>query len=84
MNEFFPSVFKDLAKYNILVNCMQIGVTDTKINKIDKNKRLNKRAKLIPLKRIAKPEEIAKYIYFMGSDENTFITLQKINIAGGE
>ena len=32
MNEFFPSVFKDLAKYNILVNCMQIGVTDTKIN----------------------------------------------------
>jgi NAD(P)-dependent dehydrogenase (short-subunit alcohol dehydrogenase family) len=84
MNEFFPSIFKDLAKYNILANCIQIGVTDTKLNRIDKNKKINKRAKLIPLNRIAKPEEIAKYIYYMGSDENTFITLQKINITGGE
>ena len=39
---------------------------------------------LIPLKRIAKPEEIAKYIYLIGSDENTFINLQKIRITGGE
>ena len=84
MNEFFPSIFKDLAKFNILTNCIQIGVTNTKLNKIDKNKKINKRAKLIPLNRIAKPEEIAKYIYFMGSGENTFITLQKINITGGE
>jgi 3-oxoacyl-[acyl-carrier protein] reductase len=84
MNEFFPSIYKDLAKYNILTNCIQIGVTDTKLNKIDKNKKINKRAKLIPLKRIAKPEEIAKYIYFIGSGDNTFITLQKVNITGGE
>mgnify|MGYP001237072923 CR=1 FL=1 len=84
MNEFFPSIFKDLAKFNILYNCMQIGVTDTKIHKIDKNKKIFKRAELIPLKRIAKPQEIAKYIYLIGSDENTFVTLQKINITGGE
>ena len=84
MNEFFPSIYKDLAKYNILTNCIQIGVTDTKLNKIDKNKKINKRAKLIPLKRTAKPEEIAKYIYFIGSGDNTFITLQKVNITGGE
>ena len=84
MNEFFPSIFKNLAKYNILYNCMQIGVTDTKLNKIDKNKKIHKRAMLIPLKRIAKPEEIAKYIYLIGSDENTFINLQKIRITGGE
>lgn len=84
MNEFFPSIFKNLAKYNILYNCMQIGVTDTKLNRIDKNKNIHKRAKLIPLKRIAKPEEIAKYIYFIGSDENTFTTLQNIKVTGGE
>ena len=84
MNEFSPNIFKDLAKLNILANCIQIGVTDTKLNRIDKNKKMIKRAKLIPLNRIAKPGEIANYVFFIASNKNTFITLQKVNIAGGE
>lgn len=84
MNEFFPAIFKDISKFNILTNCMQIGVTDTKIHKKDRKKNLNERTKLIPIKRSAKPEEIAKYIYHIASEKNTYINLQKLNIAGGE
>lgn len=84
MNEFFPAILKDISKFNILTNCMQIGVTDTKIHKKDKNKNLNKRTKLIPLKRLAKPEEIAEYIYHIASEKNTYINLQKLSITGGE
>ena len=32
---------------------------------------------------MAEPDEIAKLIYFLGSDENTYITGQKIAIDGG-
>jgi 3-oxoacyl-[acyl-carrier protein] reductase len=84
MNEFFPTIFKDISKFNILTNCIQVGVTKTKIHKKDKKKILGKRSKLIPIKRPAKPEEMANYIYFIASEKNTYMTLQKINIAGGE
>ncbi len=84
MNEFFPSIFKDISKFNILTNCIQIGVTDTKIHQKDKKKNLRKRAELIPIKRTAKPDEIAEYIYYINSEKNTYINLQKVNISGGE
>jgi NAD(P)-dependent dehydrogenase (short-subunit alcohol dehydrogenase family) len=84
MNQFFPGSIKNLAKLNILINCLQIGVTDTKLNFIDKDKNLKKRIELIPLKRLAKPKEVAQYIYFLLSEENTLITSEVINISGGE
>ena len=81
---FFLLFLKISLKFNILTNCIQIGVTDTKIHKQDKKKNLKNRAKLIPVKRMAKPKEIAEYIYQIASEKNTYVNLQKINIAGGE
>ncbi|MBM4111629.1 MAG: SDR family oxidoreductase, partial [Phycisphaerae bacterium] len=37
----------------------------------------------VPLGRLATPEEIARYVYFLGSDENTYITGQAVIIDGG-
>ena len=45
---------------------------------------MNKRKKLIPIKRIAKTEEVANKIYFFASEKNTLIHSQIINISGGE
>ena len=47
MNEFFPRPLRNLTKYNILINTLKIGLTDTKLNKVDKNKNMKKRIKLI-------------------------------------
>ncbi len=70
------------SKYNILVNTIRPGITNTNFyEKIGKN--LKERVKLIPLKRAANPEEIAKLIYFMIA-QNTFITGDIISISGGE
>jgi NAD(P)-dependent dehydrogenase (short-subunit alcohol dehydrogenase family) len=76
------SLAREGASFNILVNAVRPGVTDTEFHaKMGKN--MEQRKQLIPLKRLAKPEEIAKFIYFLCA-ENTYITSETLAIAGGE
>ena len=82
--EFIPSYFNELAKKNILINNLRVGVTKTKIHNKIKNKNLNQRISLIPMKRMANSQEIAKFIYQLASEENTYITRQTLSISGGE
>ena len=63
MNEFFPTVFKKLANKNIFYNCIQIGLTNTKMNYVNKNKNIKKRTSLVPVRRMANTKEIAEHIY---------------------
>lgn len=84
MNEFFPKPLKILTKNNILINTLKIGLTNTKLNKLDKKKNLNRRIKLIPLGRMATINEVVNYIIFLSSDKNTLISNEVINISGGE
>jgi len=83
-NEFIPRDNKVWAANNVLMNVLVIGVTDTKIHYNIAKKNLNLRKKLIPMKRFATTLEIARYIYFLTSEENTYITGQVLNISGGE
>jgi len=84
LNEFIPRFFKFAARHNVLSNCLRIGVTDTKIHKKVPNKNMKKRIQLIPTKKIAKPEDIAEYIYFLCSEKNNQITNKILDISGGE
>ena len=74
LRKFFPRIYKSSAKNNVLINTLQIGLTKTKMNLIDKKKNLKKRVNLIPLRRMAKPSEVANYIYFLLSENNTLIS----------
>lgn len=70
------------ATHKVLVNCIRPGVTDTEFHvKLGRN--MEQRKQLIPLKRMAQPAEIARFIYFLCA-ENTYITGETIPIAGGE
>jgi 3-oxoacyl-[acyl-carrier protein] reductase len=72
------------ASKNILVNAVSPGFVNTDLTKcsLDSQQQISM-AKLVPLKRFAEPEEIAKLVYFLGSDRNTYITGQNIIIDGG-
>lgn len=82
--EFMPQFLKKNSKANVLYNVLRIGVTNTKIHKRIKKKNLNSRISKIPIGRIAEPNEIADYIFFLSSENNSYITNQILSISGGE
>ena len=82
--EFMPSIYKIWSKKNVLINNVRIGVTDTKLHKKIRGKNLKKRIKLIPIGRMATKTEIAKFIYNLSSENNTYITGETLSISGGE
>lgn len=83
--EFIPGKFKSWAKSNILINNIRIGHTDTKIHKKMKKALFGKkRIKLIPINRMATSKEMAEYLYFLGSEKNSYMTNETLSSTGGE
>lgn len=80
---FTKSVAKELASRNITVNAVAPGFIETEmtdnLNEDLKQNYLNS----IPLKRFAKPEEVALLVLFLASDDAAYITGQIISIDGG-
>ncbi len=74
----------ELAPYNVLVNAVSPGFTMTELTmKTLPEKEFNELKSIVPIKRFAKPEEIAKTVLFLASDLNTYITGQNVIIDGG-
>ena len=74
----------ELAPYNILVNTVCPGFVMTELTiKNNTPEQIRKLEENIPLGRLAKPEEIADLVYFLGSEQNTYLTGQKIIADGG-
>ena len=82
--EFFPHDHKTWAARNILINTLRVGVTDTRIHKVDPEKDMNQRISMIPMARMATPDEIANVVCWLGSDQNSYMTGQVITASGGE
>lgn len=78
------SLALDLSSRNILVNSISPGPIDSDmVNRlVPENERANI-VNSIPLKRLAKPDEIAKVIYFLCSKDNTYLTGQNVIVDGG-
>jgi len=75
----------ELARHNILVNCVAPGWVDTDLSASVLRTKAGLKSALapIPLKRVATPEEVAGPILFSVSDLATFITGEVINVNGG-
>ena len=74
----------ELAKYNILVNTVCPGFTLTELTKKNNTaEEIKKISDEIPMGRMAEPKEIAQVVYFLCSDDNTYLTGQKITVDGG-
>jgi 2-hydroxycyclohexanecarboxyl-CoA dehydrogenase len=80
---FTKSLAREVARYNINVNCVCPGPTDTPLLRAVPEKHQEAFVKATPMRRLAKPSEIADAILFFASDRASFITGQTISVSGG-
>ncbi len=74
----------ELARDGILVNTVAPGQTMTELTKSNNSPEAIKQMEQdIPLGRLASPMEIAKAVFFLGNEHNTYITGQELVVDGG-
>jgi len=80
---FTKALAKEVAAFNIRVNCIAPGFIETDMLKDLKEEYLSKAVTQIPLQRFGTAEEVAKTALFLASDEANYITGQIIKVDGG-
>ena len=80
---FGKSLTREVARYNITVNSVCPGPTDTPLLAAVPEKHREAFVRVTPLRRLAKPSEIADAILFFASDRASFITGQVLSVSGG-
>lgn len=80
---FTKSLAREMARYNINVNCVCPGPTETPLLQQVPEKHLEAFKRAIPFRRFGKPEEIADAILFFASSRSNYITGQVLSVSGG-
>jgi len=77
------SLGKELAQYNIAVNCVTPAVAKTRIFNQMTDEHINYMLSKIPRNRFAKVEELASLVTWLVSEENSFATGAVYDLSGG-
>lgn len=80
---FTKSLAREVARYNIKVNCICPGPTDTPLYRGQPERFREAIEKAIPLKRLATPDDIAGAALFFASSLTDYITGQVLSVSGG-
>ena len=81
---FTKVLSKELGNFNIRVNAVAPGLTNTNMMGKDVSKKVIEDAiKRVALKRSAEPEEISDVVVFLGSDLSRYISGEVIFVTGG-
>ncbi|MDP8266011.1 MAG: 3-oxoacyl-[acyl-carrier-protein] reductase [Candidatus Aceula meridiana] len=83
MDTFTKSLAKEVALYNVRVNAVAPGYIETDILENFSDEDKEKLAKIIPLGRMGKPEEVAACVKFLLSEKAQYLTGQIIQMDGG-
>jgi 3-oxoacyl-[acyl-carrier protein] reductase len=80
----------ELGPFGITVNAVAPGFIDTEMTRatarrqgIDPEQRIAEASKIIPVRRVGQPRDVANVICFLCSDEASFVSGQIIYVAGG-
>lgn len=74
---------KELGPSGVRVNCVTPGMIDTDMNSCYSEEDIRTVIDDTPLMRMGKPEDVANAVFFLASDEASFITGQVLGVNGG-
>ena len=73
----------ELAAFNIRVNSVYPGPVDTQLLKLNPPEFNQMLADMTPMKRLAQPEDVARVVRFLASDEAAFMNGAELIVDGG-
>lgn len=76
------SLAREYARKRVRVNVVAPGFIHTDMVDLE-NKKIQKSIAEIPMGRLGEPEEVAKAVYFLASEEASYITAQTLIVDGG-
>ena len=74
---------RELAPFSINVNCVAPGIVETNMTRGYTPERREMFQSKIPLGRFGTPDEVARVIVFLASDDAGYMTGQTVNVTGG-
>ena len=80
---FTKSLAREVARYQICVNCVCPGPTDTPLMAAVPEKVTEALKKAIPFRRLGRPEEVADAVLFFCDDTASSATGQVLSVSGG-
>jgi len=80
---FTKGLAREMARYNITVNCVCPGPTDTPLLAAVPDKIREAFVRVTPMQRLAQPAEVADAVVFFASDATSFVTGQVLSVSGG-
>jgi 2-hydroxycyclohexanecarboxyl-CoA dehydrogenase len=80
---FTKALAREMARYDVTVNCVCPGPTDTPLMAAVPDKIKEAFARVTPMRRLAKPSEIADAILFFAGPQSQFVTGQVLSVSGG-
>jgi 3-oxoacyl-[acyl-carrier protein] reductase len=80
---FTKSIAREYADRGITVNAVAPGFITTAMTDAIPEKEREELIKQIPMKRLGTPEDVAKTVYFLSSEDASYITGQVIGVNGG-
>jgi 3-oxoacyl-[acyl-carrier protein] reductase len=83
INSFTRALAVELAGRGVTVNAVAPGFIETDMSAAVRNKAGDLIKKIIPMKRIGTPQDIARVVVFLAGNESSYITGQVITVDGG-
>jgi 3-oxoacyl-[acyl-carrier protein] reductase len=83
INSFTRALAVELAKRGVTVNAIAPGFIETDMTAAVRNKAGDRITKLVPMRRIGTPEDVARVAVFLASADSAYITGQVLTVDGG-